>query len=402
MFMEEDMKRFFELDELARREGARYVQRRAAYDDIVRARGRAFIGIVGPRGVGKTVLLRQFALNEERSFYLSLDALGDADLFETAKTLAGRYGIKLILLDEVHFLKGYEAALKKIFDFLSLRVIFTSSVALSLYESAHDLSRRVRLRHLYPFSFGEYLRFRDSAALAPLTLEDIAQRRWTTEHERWGHRFEDYLRGGLFPFALEEPDAKAGLAGILEKVVTRDAPAAGNLRVEEIESLRKLLKFVGSSASEGISFSSISRNVGVTKFKAEQYVRLLQKAFVLNPIFPAGTNVLKEPKVLLWVPLRLLYRGYEEAKGGLREDFAAQALLMRSGSIRYLKSTRGEKTPDFLVEEQGKEIVAEVGGKGKGRRQFKGLSAGEKLIFTDGGEADGMRRPLFLLGYGAW
>lgn len=397
--MDVDIKKLFELNELARGEGTRYPARRAVYDEIAGASGKAFTAIVGPRGVGKTVLLRQLALGAPDSFYLSLDTLGDADLFALARTLAERYGVKLLLLDEVHFLKGYAAALKSIFDFLDLRIVFTSSVALSLTQSAHDLSRRVRLRRLYPFSFGEYLRFRGFADLPPLTLRDIAQKRWTPEHERWGYRFEDYLRGGLFPFALQEPDARTGLEGILEKVVTRDVPHAGNLRADEVEPLRKLLRFVGSSASEGINYSSISRNAGITKYKAEQYVRLLQDSFVLNPVLPAGTNVLQEPKVLMWVPLRLLYRDYEQAIGELREDFAAQALVMRSGSIRYLKSTRGEKTPDFLVEEEGKEIVVEVGGAGKGRRQFKGHKTGEKLIFSHGGDAQGIRRPLFLLGY---
>lgn len=397
--MENDLRRLFELNELARQQSARHRKRRSIYEEIAGAQGRVFTGIVGPRGVGKTVLLRQLAVGAADSFYLSLDTLGEADLFALARTLAERYGIRLLLLDEIHFLKGYEAALKRVFDFLELRVVFTSSVALSLYESAHDLARRVRLRHLYPFSFREYLGFRGSAELAPLSLGDIADKRWTPEHERWGYLFEEYLRGGLFPFALEEPDVRPVLEGILEKVVARDIPTVANLRADEVEALRRLVRFVGRSASEGINYSSISRNTGVTKYKAEQYVLLLKKSFVLNPVFPAGTNVLREPKVLMWVPFRLLYREKEEAAGELREDFVAQALIMRCGAIHYLKSPRGEKTPDFLVEEEGREIVVEVGGKGKGRRQFKGLREKEKLVFSQGGDAQGTRRPLFLLGY---
>lgn len=397
--MEMDLTRLFELDKLAKAEAKRFDKRRLLYNAILKTKGRTFTGIVGPRGAGKTVLLRQFAHDEADSFYLSLDTFSGADLFALAKTLVEKYGVKTLLLDEIHFLKNFESALKSIFDFLELRVIFTSSVALSLYESAQDLSRRVRLRHLYPFSFREYLYFKESVLPAPLTLGEIALGAWTPGHLRQGCLFDEYLKGGLFPFALEEPDTLPVLENILEKIITRDIPAAAGLRSDEIDSIRNLVKFAGRSAAEDINYSTLSRNLGITKYKAEQYVRLLEKSFVLNPVLPAGTNVLREPKVLMCVPFRLLYRSYEEAVGGLREDFVAQALRIRCGALQYLKSTRGGKTPDFLVEEDGKEFVVEVGGKGKGRSQFKGYRAGSKLILSHTADAAGIKKPLFLLGF---
>ena len=44
------------------------------------------------------------------------------------------------------------------------------------------------------------------------------------------------------------------------------------------------------------------------------------------------------------------------------------------------------------------DIVFEVGGKGKGRSQFKGMDAKIKIIFADGYDMNNMRRPLFLAG----
>lgn len=255
------------------------------------------------------------------------------------------------------------------------------------------------MRHLYPFSFREYLYFRESVLTDPLKLDDIARGAWTPGHMRQGYLFDDYLKGGLFPFSLEEPAVLPVLENILEKIITRDIPGVAGLRSDEIDSIRNLVRFAGRSAPEDMNYSTISRNLGVTKYKAEQYVRLLEKSFVLNPVLPAGTNVLREPKVLMCVPFRLLYRGYEDAVGGLREDFVAQALKMRCGALHYLKSTRGEKTPDFLVEEDGKEFVVEVGGKGKGRSQFKGYRAGSKLVLSHSADAAGIKKPLFLLGF---
>ena len=51
-------------------------------------------------------MLKQIAIETENSFYLSVDTLGENDLFEIAKILTQRYGVKLLLLDEVHFQKG--------------------------------------------------------------------------------------------------------------------------------------------------------------------------------------------------------------------------------------------------------------------------------------------------------
>lgn len=65
----------------------------------------------------------------------------------------------------------------------------------------------------------------------------------------------------------------------------------------------------------------------------------------------------------------------------------------------YLKSTRGKKTPDFLVEEDGKEFVMEAGGRGKGRSQFKEYRAESKLILCHSSDTVGIKKPLFMLGF---
>lgn len=57
-------------------------------------------------------------------------------------------------------------------------------------------------------------------------------------------------------------------------------------------------------------------------------MKLLSQAFILNPICPKGTNVLKEPKVLMFLPFRLLYRDWDECIGGIREDFFAEMLTI--------------------------------------------------------------------------
>jgi predicted AAA+ superfamily ATPase len=89
-------------------------------------------------------------------------------------------------------------------------------------------------------------------------------------------------------------------------VIRKDIPIVSNLRFDDIERIDKTLEFIGKSEVDGINFSSISKNLGITKYKAELFVTLLAQAFILNPVYPLGTNVLKEPKVLMFLPFRLL------------------------------------------------------------------------------------------------
>jgi hypothetical protein len=55
--------------------------------------------------------------------------------------------------------------------------------------------------------------------------------------------------------------------------------------------------------------------------------------------------------------------------------------------------------PDFWVDLGGREIIIGIGGKGKGRTQFKGLDLEKSVIFSHQTEVIGNRRPLFLLGF---
>jgi len=179
-----------ELDELARDDGKRYPKKRELYSALISEKGKHITGIVGPRGVGKTIILKQMAVHREKAFYLSLDTIEEEDLFEAAKTLSERYDVKLLLLDEIHFQKEYEKKLKKVFDFLDIKVIFSSSVALSMLESSYDLSRRVKLVNLYPFSFREFLFFTKSVTLPQITLDDILTKNWDPRHLRYEFLFE--------------------------------------------------------------------------------------------------------------------------------------------------------------------------------------------------------------------
>ena len=390
-----------DLHELAIREGQGLPQHRPLFEVLREEKGRHLTGIVGPRGAGKTILLKQIAAGDKEAFYCSVDTLEEsADLFEIAKELSERYRFQRFLFDEIHFLRNALGDLKKIHDFLpDIQIFFTGSVALAIHDSAHDLARRVRIYPLEYFSFREFLAIREGETLEKISLDDLLAGKVSTAHLRASRHFSNYLAGGLLPFSLQEPDPLPLLRSTITKIISRDIPSLRGLRVDELPILEKLLAFIGRSQVDGINYSSLSKNLGITKYKAEQYAEAFEQAFVLQRIFPAGTNVLREPKVLLMPPIRLLHRPMDEAQGGLREDFFVMAMRQAGIPIQYLKSTTGQKTPDFLIEHHGRKIVFEIGGKGKGRSQFKGVQADQKIILTPDIAPSENRIPLHLLGF---
>ncbi len=400
--MDSPFTQIIDLHNLAIHQVSAFPKKRRLFEMLQRRkRSRHFIGIVGPRGVGKSVILRQLcqACGDE-GLYLSLDAFNEINLFEVAKKAAENYKITHLFLDEVHFVKTIDQHLKKIYDFLDLQVTFTSSVAVAMHQSSSDLSRRFELVQLRPFSYGEYLEFsEDSAPLPNLTLEELYEQQWQASHLKAGGKFYDYLQGGIMPYALQEEDITTLQKNILQKTVEKDLPSIHSMTTEEIVICRKMVEFIGKSGVDGISYSSLSKNLGITKYKAEIYVDLLEKAFVLHRLLPKGTNVLKEPKILMSLPYRQLYRDFQECIGGTREDFAMDCLAIAGKRVHYLKSTRGQKTPDFWIDGPEYPLVLEVGGKGKGREQFKGVKVERKLIVADGDTIAPHKIPLFLLGF---
>ena len=294
--------------------------------------GKHYVGIVGPRGAGKTILLQQLALEMEDCLYLSLDMLDrEADLFGLIEKLVGEY--KFTNFFSMRFISQNPAGfLKKAYDFLDVKIYFTSSVALQMHATAYDLSRRVLLYELRYLPFREFLKIKYGQELGILSLDDLLNANISNDHLRSHARWSEYINCGLLPFALEEPNALPLLRNIVQTVIRSDIPSLHPLMIAEIETIEKLLKFVGMSGVDGINYSTLSNNLGITKYKAEQYLSLLENAYLLQRLFPVGTNVMKEPKVLLTPPVRLLYRALDDSIGSLREDLAV--FMLKSGCGR--------------------------------------------------------------------
>jgi predicted AAA+ superfamily ATPase len=388
-----------ELNEEAKNEGKRYTRKRFIYSKILELlTQREHTALVGPRGSGKTILLKQLLAEHPEAFYVSLDATAPSGgLFSLAKELTER-GTTILLLDEIHGYAGFDTELKKIYDFLRIKVVLTSSSALVLHELAADLSRRMEIIKVHPFTLREYIFFESGQKVEPLSLSVLenegASRNYYSLVSSAEAKFVSYVSGKNYPFTLNRAEFKALFKAMLETIINKDLIRTGKITHEETIRVARIVEFLGKSPAEDMNYTSIARNIGISKYLAEKYLRLLEKTFLVHLVGPVGNSVMKEPKVLMSPPYRLLYKSYDDCIGSLREDFFVDSICQQELQFAYLKTTRGEKTPDYLVGD----VVFEVGGQGKGHSQFKGYVLRKKLILTQPGMLDAVRRPLFFVG----
>ncbi len=391
------------LNQQAKRKGRDYLKKRYLFDQLLQEKDtNTIIGISGLRGSGKTVLLCQLLNQLAAAFYLSADSIDNINLYQLADFLIKNYRIKNLLIDEVHYLKDWSKQLKLICDFLKVKIYFTSSISLNILSSGSDLSRRAKIIDLLIFSFREYLDFKFAQKLPSLTFRDIIkdyQKLFQKFYQQEAY-FNDYLSQPL-PFMLDDPSHQL-VKQVAEKIIEKDLFYHGNLTRSDIEGMKNIINFIANTPISDINYSILSKNIGITKYKAKQYVDYLEKGYLLKSIFPFSSNVIKEPKIVLTLPFRQVFNYRltdEQLKGALREEFFVQTISHLNQPLYYLKSKRGVKTPDYLFIFNKDRYIFEIGGQKKGFSQFKGISDQyNKYVVSYPGVSQSNKIPLILFG----
>lgn len=388
-------------NEIAGEQGKGFPKKRFVFGEMF-SLGKAFVGITGLRGIGKSTLLKQRLSESKGSFYVSLDRQApNLDLFALADTLNKRYGVKELLLDEINYCAKWQEGLKSIYDLLGVRVFFTSSVAIEVAKAKADLSRRAIIKNMHPFSFREFLFFSRNEKLGRMPISDIDDREKMKMVSRFDFLFGEYVTGSSVPAFLEEKNPEI-FTNILDRIIERDLVVSLHFDGKDVMNAKTMVDYIARAGIDDVSYSSISRNVGITKYKAMEYVDALEKAFVLNLVKPFGSNVLKEPKIMLAPPFRaVLLKGKsaEEMIGFLREEFFVSAMKMNGIGLHYLKGRRGEKKPDYLAIINDEKYVFEIGGPNKSLEQLKASKAKKTYVLSQPANITAHHRPLIFAGF---
>jgi len=359
------------------------------------------VGIIGARGAGKTTMLLQYLkdvdLNDDEKLYISCDhpMVATNSLFEIAEE-AHKYGVKLIVIDEIHKSKNFSVDLKNIYDFLDIKIVFTGSSAISLEQSKVDLSRRALIYKLPELSFREFINLKENLELEPFSLEEIL-----TNHTNISSKilqeirplkyFNEYLEYGAYPYFLEGLTSYSQrLVEILNQTLREDIATIYRVKPENIEILQKILELICASEPYEINYEQISTITNISKNTLKQYLYYLEKASLARRAGgkTRGNQYISKPDKLYLHNTNLFNILCDEPKiGTKREVFFA--LSLNEHNLTY------PKKGDFLVD--GKYLF-EIGGKNKSFKQIKDLP--NSFVVADDIEIGFKNRiPLWLFGF---
>lgn len=327
------------------------------------------IGIVGPRGVGKTTLVLQYIKNNldvRHTLYVSAEDFYFAKhrLSDLASDFV-KWGGKCLFIDEIHKYPDWSKELKLIYDYHNhLKVVFTGSSVLDLKKGSSDLSRRAVLYNLQGLSFREYLMLFHQIEVPVFNLNEILNHQ--VKVPQIAHPlplFADYLKRGYYPFALE-PDFDLKLLQVVHQTLESDIPVYAGMNVTKGRQLKQLMAIIAESVPFKPNMTKISEILAISRNVIADYLLYMEEAGMLAQLRDDTKGIRglgKINKVYLDNTNLVYILGGENAnKGNIRETFFLN-------QCRVYHQVVSSNLADFKMEDKD----FEIGGKNKGLKQIK-------------------------------
>ena len=330
--------------------------------------GNRMLGLVGPRGVGKTTLFLQRIKEHHSSddtLYVSAEHMYFANhsLYGLAEEFI-KDGGKYLFIDEVHKYEGWSRELKLMYDSLpGLHVYFTGSSVLDIEKGEADLSRRAPKYLMQGMSFREYLAVRHSVNAQCLSLADIlAHKEEIPGVEHPLPLFKDYLRCGYYPFGGDE-QFDIELGQVITRTLEVDIPQFAGMTAATGRKLKRLMAIVGTLAPFKPNMTSLGSQIQVSRNNIEDYLLYMEKAGMVAQLRTnaGGLGALGKTEKVYLDNTNILYNLSEgnEDVGNVRETFFFN-------QMRVGHKVTASKISDFEIDG----LTFEVGGKSKGQNQI--------------------------------
>ncbi|AAK41695.1 ATP-binding protein [Saccharolobus solfataricus] len=333
------------------------------------------LAILGVRRSGKSTL-SLLLLKRKKFAYVNFDDerfynLNIGDLNKVLQAIYELYGVDVdyIVLDEIHNVKGWELFVSRLRDVKKLIITGSNSKMLS-GELATYLTGRHSDYILFPFSFQEYLKYKE------VKVEYFSTRVISTLK----NELEKYTEVGGFPEALMLGKEQVNV--IYNDILFKDI--VSRYKIREIEKFREFARTVISYYSNEISLSSIAKILGLNKRTVEKWASGLREAY-LTFFIPRYGEKLKQrltynKKVYVvdvGIVSNLAIKGKD--KGRIIENLVAIKLLRELQGEEKLYYMRNNYEVDFYDEKNSRLIQVTYTSDKIENREIRGLIEGYRL-----------------------
>jgi uncharacterized protein len=332
------------------------------------------LGLIGPRGVGKTTLILQHiktTLNPRETLYVTTEDFYFAKnrLSELANDFV-KAGGKYLFIGEIHKYPDWSRELKLIYDYhQELRIVFTGSSILDIKKGNADLSRRAVIYQMQGLSFREYFRLFHQIEVPTFSLEEIVTLQ--VDLPQIPHPlplFQDYLKKGYYPFDRED-DFGIRLQQVVNQTLEVDIPNYGHMNVSTGRKLKQLLAIVAQSVPFKPNMSKLADLLNISRNNIADYLLYMEEAGMLIQLRSQteGVRALGKVDKVYLDNTNLVYSlaADNQNKGNIRETF-------------FLNQVREsyQVTASFLGDFSIDAMDFEVGGKDKSMKQIKSAEKG--------------------------
>jgi predicted AAA+ superfamily ATPase len=289
-------------------------------------KGKAIV-LIGPRQVGKTTLINTLLSNLSYLFLDGDDAvvaetLANANT-ETLKSIIGNY--KYVFIDEVQRIPNIGLKLKIMVDQIKeVQVIVSGSSAFDINHLTQEpLTGRKFEYHLYPISWNEF--------------------ESNVGYMKAQQQLDLRLLYGMYPDVINNSGNEYEvLKNLVSSYLYKDVLSLAGIRKPDI--LEKIVQALAFQIGNEVSYNEIAQLVGVDKNTVNNYIDLLEKAFVIFRLNSFSKNLRNEIK---------LNRKIYFYDNGVRN-----MLIGNFNSLEF-RQDKGALWENFLVSERIKKLAYE-------------------------------------------
>lgn len=332
------------------------------------------LGLVGPRGVGKSTMLLQYIkknLDLNDTLYVSADYLYFAS--HTLVDLADRFykmGGKHLFIDEIHKYEGWSTEIKQIYDSYSdLQLIISGSSILEITKGLADLSRRVPIYEMQGLSFREYLHLFHGIRMDVVSMENLLNHEYAipgVEHPL--PLFHDYMRRGYYPFGRDAA-YDMELMQVVAQTMESDIPLYLNTNVSVGRKLKQLLMVVSESVPFKPVMQKLADVTGINRNYIQDYLTYMERAGMIAQLRDAvgGLRGLGKTEKVYLDNTNLIYVLSPKRAdiGNVRETFFMN-------QMRVVGDVTCSPVSDFMMDG----MTFEIGGRKKGQKQISDVKDG--------------------------